>query len=100
MNPQATFCAFPTRKHPRSLGTILQCVILILTRCAAKSSELNADLLALSTGIVPEDQTALENMLKVPVTAEKFFLEAHEPISKKRRRMIEQASSKNAKKLS
>uniref|UniRef100_UPI0040571D3A FAD-dependent oxidoreductase n=1 Tax=Candidatus Electronema sp. TaxID=2698783 RepID=UPI0040571D3A len=39
--------------------------------------ELNADLLALSTGIVPEDPTALAKMLKVPVTAEKFFLEAH-----------------------
>ena len=38
---------------------------------------LNADLLALSTGIVPEDPTALEKMLKAPVTAEKFFLEAH-----------------------
>lgn len=39
--------------------------------------EMEADLLALSTGIVPEDPTALAKMLKVPVTAEKFFLEAH-----------------------
>lgn len=39
--------------------------------------ELDADLLVLSTGIVPEDPTRLARMLKVPVTAEKFFLEAH-----------------------
>ncbi len=38
---------------------------------------MEADLLALSAGIVPEDPTALAKMLKVPVTAEKFFLEAH-----------------------
>jgi heterodisulfide reductase subunit A len=39
--------------------------------------ELAADLLALSVGIVPEDPTQLARMLKVPVTADKFFLEAH-----------------------
>uniref|UniRef100_UPI004057195C 4Fe-4S dicluster-binding protein n=1 Tax=Candidatus Electrothrix sp. TaxID=2170559 RepID=UPI004057195C len=39
--------------------------------------EMEADFLALSTGIVPEDPTALAKMLKVPVTTEKFFLEAH-----------------------
>ncbi|CAK8723012.1 Heterodisulfide reductase subunit A [Candidatus Electrothrix laxa] len=39
--------------------------------------ETEADLLALSTGIVPEDPSVLAKMLKVPVTAEKFFLEAH-----------------------
>ncbi len=39
--------------------------------------ELNADLLTLSIGIVPEDPSTLAKMLKVPVTAEKFFLEAH-----------------------
>jgi len=39
--------------------------------------ELAADLLALSVGIVPEDPTKLARMLKVPVTADKFFLEAH-----------------------
>ncbi|MCW5206178.1 CoB--CoM heterodisulfide reductase iron-sulfur subunit A family protein [Desulfobulbus sp. F5] len=38
---------------------------------------LNADVLVLSTGIVPEDPSELARMLKVPVTAEKFFLEAH-----------------------
>lgn len=35
------------------------------------------DLLVLSVGIVPEDPTELARMLKVPVTADKFFLEAH-----------------------
>ncbi len=39
--------------------------------------ELAADLLALSVGIVPEDPTQLARMLKVPVTSDKFFLEAH-----------------------
>ena len=39
--------------------------------------ETSADLLALSVGIVPEDPTILARMLKVPVTADKFFLEAH-----------------------
>lgn len=42
-----------------------------------ESMELATDLLVLSTGIVPEDPTELARMLKVPVTAEKFFLEAH-----------------------
>jgi len=39
--------------------------------------ELAADLLVLSVGIVPEDPAVLARMLKVPVTAENFFLEAH-----------------------
>ena len=39
--------------------------------------ELATDMLVLSVGIVPEDPTSLAKMLKVPVTAEKFFLEAH-----------------------
>ncbi|MBU0968234.1 MAG: CoB--CoM heterodisulfide reductase iron-sulfur subunit A family protein [Proteobacteria bacterium] len=39
--------------------------------------ELAADLVVLSVGIVPEDPSALARMLKVPVTAENFFLEAH-----------------------
>ncbi|MCI5196671.1 MAG: 4Fe-4S dicluster domain-containing protein, partial [Candidatus Electrothrix sp. AW5] len=39
--------------------------------------EVEADLLALATGIVPEDPMSLAKMLKVPITAEKFFLEAH-----------------------
>jgi len=39
--------------------------------------ELSTDLLVLSVGIIPEDPTDLARMLKVPVTAEKFFLEAH-----------------------
>ncbi len=43
----------------------------------AETVEVDADLLVLSVGIVPEDPTALARMLKVPVTAEKFFLEAH-----------------------
>ncbi|MCG2824392.1 MAG: FAD-dependent oxidoreductase [Desulfobulbaceae bacterium] len=43
----------------------------------AETVELTADLLVLSVGIVPEDPTTLARMLKVPVTAEKFFLEAH-----------------------
>ncbi len=36
-----------------------------------------ADLLVLSVGIVPEDPKELARMLKVPVTADNFFLEAH-----------------------
>ncbi|MFA7382360.1 MAG: FAD-dependent oxidoreductase [Desulfurivibrionaceae bacterium] len=39
--------------------------------------EREADLLILSVGIVPEDPSLLARMLKVPVTAEKFYLEAH-----------------------
>jgi heterodisulfide reductase subunit A len=39
--------------------------------------EMAADLLVLSVGIVPEDPSQLARMLKVPVTAENFFLEAH-----------------------
>jgi len=42
-----------------------------------ETMETSADLLALSVGIVPEDPTTLARMLKVPVTADKFFLEAH-----------------------
>ncbi|MDG4477076.1 FAD-dependent oxidoreductase [Thiovibrio frasassiensis] len=35
------------------------------------------DLVVLSVGIVPEDPSELARMLKVPVTADKFYLEAH-----------------------
>jgi heterodisulfide reductase subunit A len=38
---------------------------------------INADLLVLSVGIVPENTKELALMLKVPVTAENFYLEAH-----------------------
>lgn len=38
--------------------------------------KLFVDLLVLSTGIVPENPTSLAKILKVPVTADKFFLEA------------------------
>ena len=39
--------------------------------------ELDADMLVLSVGIEPEETGRLARMLKVPLTAEKFFLEAH-----------------------
>lgn len=39
--------------------------------------ELDVDMLVLSVGIEPEDNQELARMLKVPLTAEKFFLEAH-----------------------
>jgi heterodisulfide reductase subunit A len=35
------------------------------------------DLVALSVGIVPDDTDTLSKLLKLPVTANKFFLEAH-----------------------
>ncbi len=35
------------------------------------------DLIALSVGIVPQSTEVLSKLLKVPVTADKFFLEAH-----------------------
>ena len=38
---------------------------------------INPDLITLSTGIVPEDPENLSKLLKIPVTANKFFLEAH-----------------------
>lgn len=38
---------------------------------------LEPDMLVLSTGIVPEDVKGLAGMLKLPVTADGFFLEAH-----------------------
>lgn len=37
----------------------------------------NADLLVLSTGIEAEDQSGLAKLLKVPLTGDGFFLEAH-----------------------
>lgn len=39
--------------------------------------ERSADLLILATGIEADDPTALAKLLKVPVTSDKFFLEAH-----------------------
>ena len=38
---------------------------------------MDPDLIALSVGIVPEDTGILSKLLKVPVTSEQFFLEAH-----------------------
>ncbi len=39
--------------------------------------ELAPELLVLSVGLVPESTEELSKMLKIPVTADKFFLEAH-----------------------
>lgn len=39
--------------------------------------ERSADLLILSTGIIPGDPEQLAKLLKVPVTSDKFYLEAH-----------------------
>lgn len=39
--------------------------------------KVNADLLVLATGIEAADPTALAKLLKVPLTSDKFFLEAH-----------------------
>ena len=39
--------------------------------------EVAADLLALSTGIEAEESTTLARLLKVPLTGDRFFLEAH-----------------------
>ncbi|MCJ7600904.1 MAG: FAD-dependent oxidoreductase [Desulfobulbaceae bacterium] len=39
--------------------------------------ERSADLLILSTGIEADDPTGLAKLLKVPVTSDKFYLEAH-----------------------
>ncbi len=38
---------------------------------------LTPDLVALSVGVVPEDTDHLSKLLKIPVTADNFFLEAH-----------------------
>jgi heterodisulfide reductase subunit A len=38
---------------------------------------LNPDMVALSVGIVPEETETMSKLLKVPVTADKFYLEAH-----------------------
>jgi heterodisulfide reductase subunit A len=38
---------------------------------------LNPDLITLSVGIVPEDTEELSKLLKIPVNADKFYLEAH-----------------------
>ncbi len=39
--------------------------------------EVAADMLVLSVGIIPEDSTDLARMLKVAVSTDKFFMEAH-----------------------
>jgi len=46
-------------------------------RLLGEEVRFRADLLVLSGGIVPEDTRDLARMLKVPLTAENFFLEAH-----------------------
>jgi len=38
---------------------------------------MNPDMVALSVGMVPEETDTLSKLLKVPVTADSFFLEAH-----------------------
>jgi len=38
---------------------------------------MNPAMIALSVGIVPEETEALSKLLKVPITGDKFFLEAH-----------------------
>ncbi|MEW6220688.1 MAG: FAD-dependent oxidoreductase [Thermodesulfobacteriota bacterium] len=52
-------------------------LVTVFDRILGEEVELSADALVLSTGIVAEDPQPLARMLKVPVTAEGFFLEAH-----------------------
>ncbi len=46
-------------------------------RILGEEIDLQPDLVALASAIVPHDNTALAKMLKVPLTADGFFLEAH-----------------------
>lgn len=51
--------------------------VLVMDLLLGEQIEFSADLVVLSVGIVPESATGLARMLKVPLTADGFFLEAH-----------------------
>jgi heterodisulfide reductase subunit A-like polyferredoxin len=52
--------------------------VALVDRMLDENIELHADVVALSTGIVPgEDSEELAHVLKMPLSQEKFFLEAH-----------------------
>lgn len=52
-------------------------VVKVFDPILGEEVERSADLLILSTGIEADDPTSLAKLLKVPVTSDKFFLEAH-----------------------
>ncbi|PXF58603.1 MAG: hypothetical protein C4B58_06105 [Deltaproteobacteria bacterium] len=51
--------------------------VLVMDLLLGEQIEFSADLVVLSVGIVPEPTRELARMLKVPLTADGFFLEAH-----------------------
>ena len=52
-------------------------VVKVFDPILGEEVERSADLLILSTGIEADDPTGLAKLLKVPVTSDKFYLEAH-----------------------
>ena len=52
--------------------------VKVADRILRRDLQINADLVVLNSGIVPnEDNKSLSQMLKVPLTEDRFFLEAH-----------------------
>ncbi len=51
--------------------------VMVFDPLLGEEVERSADLLILSTGIIPEEPEQLAKLLKVPVTSDKFYLEAH-----------------------
>lgn len=58
-------------------GTKAKPTVTVFDPLLGEEVERSADLLILATGIVPEEPEQLAKLLKVPVTSDKFYLEAH-----------------------
>ena len=74
------FTRYQTDNPPRvraGRGKASPVKVTVFDPILGQEVERAADLLVLSVGIVPEDPSLLARILKVPVTAEKFYLEAH-----------------------
>ena len=72
------FIRFDTEDMPEVLINNNKLVVNVKDRILNKTLNFNPDLIALSTGIIPNpDNKSLSQFLKVPLNEDGFFLEAH-----------------------
>jgi heterodisulfide reductase subunit A len=71
------FIPYEVDKRPKVAKKGKSVVVDYFDPILQEKVSINPDLIALSTGVVPEDPESLSKLLKIPVNADNFFLEAH-----------------------
>lgn len=71
------FIRYSTDNKPVVEGTASGTKVTVMDHVLNRPIEIYADIIGLASAIVPNDNTGLSKLFKVPVNAEGFFLEAH-----------------------